>query len=35
MNVYEVVGTIGMLVVALALVYLAWTAMKIPGEVGR
>ncbi|EDP75542.1 hypothetical protein HG1285_16296 [Hydrogenivirga sp. 128-5-R1-1] len=32
MNLYEVVGTLGLLVVVALLIYMAWTIKKMPEE---
>ena len=35
MNAYEILGTIGLLIVGALLVYMAWTIKKMPEETSR
>ncbi len=35
MNLYEVLGTLGLLVVTVLLIYMAWTIKKMPEEAGK
>ena len=35
MNIYEILGTIGIIAVSILFLYMVWTMKKIPEEAGK